>query len=199
MVFSDRFLGVLALACLVFPSLCEAAQGPDGNGQQGAAEQMQLQRSIRRVFPLETIWAEVVLNLDLPPEKIVQLRQAFQPYWDHRNQILQTAAETDRQSVRERVQILRQRLKTELSKHLTPEQMEQVSPLASANDVRSQERRPARNPKAAIYGKQRRVGDLEVGDHAPDFTLQSADGNEVVQLSASEGNREVVLIFGSYT
>ena len=194
MAFNDRFFGILAIACLVFPSLGEAAQGADGNDQQGVGpEQMQLQRTLRRAFPLETIWAEVVLNLDLPPEKIVQLRQAFQPYWDHRNQILQTATEADRRSVRERVQILRQRLKTELGKHLTPEQMETA--LTPANNVRSQER----NPKAVIYGKQRRVGDLQVGDDAPDFRLQSADGNGVVQLSAFEGNRDVVLIFGSYT
>lgn len=51
----------------------------------------------------------------------------------------------------------------------------------------------------AVYIKQRRVGDLQVGDEAPDFTLEAADGNKTVQLASFEGNREVVLIFGSYT
>jgi hypothetical protein len=51
----------------------------------------------------------------------------------------------------------------------------------------------------AIYKKQRRVGDLEVGDEAPDFTLKAADSSGTVQLSSFEVSREVVLIFGSYT
>ena len=58
------------------------------------------------------------------------------------------------------------------------------------------------NPKEdpnAIYKKQRRVGDLNVGDSAPDFTLEAADGSGSIQLSSFEGSREVVLIFGSYT
>ncbi len=53
--------------------------------------------------------------------------------------------------------------------------------------------------KRAVYIKQRRVGDLQVGDEAPDFTLEAADGSKTVQLASFEGNREVVLIFGSYT
>ena len=56
-----------------------------------------------------------------------------------------------------------------------------------------------RRQKQRTFGKQRRVGDLRVGDRAPDFTLKSVDGSETVQLSAFEGNRDVVLIFGSYT
>jgi len=53
--------------------------------------------------------------------------------------------------------------------------------------------------KIAYYAAQQRVGDLKVGDKAPDFQLEAADGNSVVQLSSFEGKREVVLIFGSYT
>ena len=53
--------------------------------------------------------------------------------------------------------------------------------------------------KRRFYNKQVRVGDLQVGDEAPDFQLTSADGKEVTQLSSFEGKRDVVLIFGSYT
>ena len=53
--------------------------------------------------------------------------------------------------------------------------------------------------KIAFYKQQQRVGDLQEGDEAPDFTLEAADGSKTVQLSSFEGEREVVLIFGSYT
>ena len=53
--------------------------------------------------------------------------------------------------------------------------------------------------KIAYYAAQKRVGDLQVGDEAPDFQLEMADGKQVVQLSSFEGHREVVLVFGSYT
>ena len=57
----------------------------------------------------------------------------------------------------------------------------------------------AERERIAQYKKQRRVGDLQVGDEAPDFKLESAGQKEVVQLSSFEGRRDVVLIFGSYT
>jgi len=57
----------------------------------------------------------------------------------------------------------------------------------------------AERERIAVYKKQKRVGDLEVGDKAPDFQLESADKKEVVQLSSFETKRDVVLIFGSYT
>jgi peroxiredoxin len=44
-----------------------------------------------------------------------------------------------------------------------------------------------------------RKGTVEVGDHAPDFTLQTLDGNASVQLATLNRERPVVLIFGSYT
>ena len=53
--------------------------------------------------------------------------------------------------------------------------------------------------RIAPYKKQKRVGDLQVGDEAPDFTLDAADGSKTVQLSSFKGKRDVVLIFGSYT
>ena len=56
-----------------------------------------------------------------------------------------------------------------------------------------------RKEKQKFYSKQQRVGDLKVGDEAPDFELKSVDGKEMVRLSSFEGKREVVLIFGSYT
>lgn len=57
----------------------------------------------------------------------------------------------------------------------------------------------AERERIGQYKKQRRVGDLRVGDDAPDFKLESAGQKEVVQLSSFEGKRDVVLIFGSYT
>ena len=39
----------------------------------------------------------------------------------------------------------------------------------------------------------------EVGQPAPDFTLQSRDGSETVTRSQFQGKRPLVLIFGSYT
>lgn len=45
-----------------------------------------------------------------------------------------------------------------------------------------------------------RAGTLQIGDHAPDFTLAKLDKTEHIQLSSlSAQGRPVVLIFGSYT
>jgi hypothetical protein len=47
--------------------------------------------------------------------------------------------------------------------------------------------------------KSARDGNLNVGDPAPDFRLQTLDQKSEVALSAFHGTRPVVLIFGSYT
>lgn len=44
-----------------------------------------------------------------------------------------------------------------------------------------------------------RAGSLQVGDHAPDFTLTSADHASTLHLAELRGKQPVVLIFGSYT
>jgi hypothetical protein len=44
-----------------------------------------------------------------------------------------------------------------------------------------------------------RAGHLAEGDLAPDFTLRRQGHSERVTLSASRGQRPVVLVFGSYT
>jgi len=45
-----------------------------------------------------------------------------------------------------------------------------------------------------------RGGDLRPGDVAPDFALQKlGTRNEAVRLSSFQGDRPVVLVFGSYT
>lgn len=44
-----------------------------------------------------------------------------------------------------------------------------------------------------------RRGTLEVGDTAPDFTLERQDKTETIRLSQFRGVRPVVLVFGSYT
>jgi hypothetical protein len=44
-----------------------------------------------------------------------------------------------------------------------------------------------------------RVGQLRIGDPAPDFLLDSADHQDRFQLSSLKGERPVVLVFGSYT
>ena len=44
-----------------------------------------------------------------------------------------------------------------------------------------------------------RRGDIEEGAPAPDFTLSSHDRARRVTLSSHQGDRPVVLVFGSYT
>jgi hypothetical protein len=44
-----------------------------------------------------------------------------------------------------------------------------------------------------------RGGSLQVGDLAPDFTLETADRTSEVTLSSFRGAKPVVLVFGSYT
>ncbi len=44
-----------------------------------------------------------------------------------------------------------------------------------------------------------RKGSLNVGDAAPDFSLESRDRKSRVQLSTFKGKKPVVLVFGSYT
>ena len=45
-----------------------------------------------------------------------------------------------------------------------------------------------------------RAGTLQVGDHAPDFTLSKLDKTDHIQLSSlTAQGKPVVLVFGSYT
>jgi hypothetical protein len=44
-----------------------------------------------------------------------------------------------------------------------------------------------------------RKGDLNAGDAAPDFSLETYDGKSKIQLSSFRGKKPVVLVFGSYT
>lgn len=44
-----------------------------------------------------------------------------------------------------------------------------------------------------------RSGRLKVGDAAPDFSLKTSDGSSSVRLSSFQGDKPVVLIFGSHT
>lgn len=53
-------------------------------------------------------------------------------------------------------------------------------------------------PFEALWDRAR-AGALKPGDSAPDFSLQTLDKSESIQLSALNKQRPVVLIFGSYT
>ena len=44
-----------------------------------------------------------------------------------------------------------------------------------------------------------REGNLNVGDEAPDFSLETYDKKSRVRLSDFRGKKPVVLVFGSYT
>ena len=44
-----------------------------------------------------------------------------------------------------------------------------------------------------------RRGNLKVGDAAPDFSLKTPDGSNLVKLSSFRGQKPVALIFGSHT
>lgn len=51
----------------------------------------------------------------------------------------------------------------------------------------------------ARYGTQRREGDLQVGQRAPDVSVVSLDGRSRMRLAESIGSKPLVLVFGSYT
>jgi peroxiredoxin len=44
-----------------------------------------------------------------------------------------------------------------------------------------------------------RAGSVNVGDMAPDFSLESPDHKSSFRLSSLRGEKPVVLVFGSYT
>jgi hypothetical protein len=44
-----------------------------------------------------------------------------------------------------------------------------------------------------------RAGNVNVGDMAPDFSLESPDHKSSFRLSSLRGEKPVVLVFGSYT
>jgi hypothetical protein len=44
-----------------------------------------------------------------------------------------------------------------------------------------------------------RAGNVDVGDMAPDFSLESPDHRSSFRLSSMRGEKPVVLVFGSYT
>jgi hypothetical protein len=44
-----------------------------------------------------------------------------------------------------------------------------------------------------------RAGTLNVGDHAPDFSLTTLDKTAKLSLASIRNNKPVVLVFGSYT
>ena len=46
---------------------------------------------------------------------------------------------------------------------------------------------------------QARAGHVQVGDHAPDFTLTKVDKSGAVHLAELNQTEPVVLVFGSYT
>lgn len=50
----------------------------------------------------------------------------------------------------------------------------------------------------AASAQLRRDGNLQVGDAAPDFTVQDVEGKQTVQLGKLKG-KPVVLLFGSCT
>ena len=44
-----------------------------------------------------------------------------------------------------------------------------------------------------------RAGNVNIGDMAPDFSLESPDHKASFRLSSLRGEKPVVLVFGSYT
>ena len=44
-----------------------------------------------------------------------------------------------------------------------------------------------------------RAGNVNIGDMAPDFSLESPDHKSTFRLSSLRGEKPVVLVFGSYT
>jgi hypothetical protein len=64
----------------------------------------------------------------------------------------------------------------------------------SSSDLLAQRPPGGRRP-----GDLRTESRLRVGDTAPDFKLQTMEGDRAVELSSFKGKRPVVLVFGSYT
>lgn len=56
-----------------------------------------------------------------------------------------------------------------------------------------------RNVVGMLLYDQRREGDLEVGDRAPDVVLGSLDGGGDARLEDFVGGKPLVLVFGSFT
>lgn len=56
-----------------------------------------------------------------------------------------------------------------------------------------------RNVIGMLRYDQRRDGDLNVGDRAPDALLVSLDGRTRQPLLAAAGSKPLVLVFGSFT
>jgi hypothetical protein len=72
---------------------------------------------------------------------------------------------------------------------------------AQSTESRSREQSGSR-PGEVITPPERRArpaDSLKVGDPAPDFTLPDLSGKKQVTLSQFQGQKPVVLVFGSYT
>jgi len=128
-----KVLSILALFISLSTSISHA---------QDYMQDTRIERAIIRSFPLEQIWANTLLKLNLSDKKIVRLRPVFQTFWDHRQQMLEGAKSEDRIKVRERTDALKYKLKQELSKHLEPGQVRAVispyPPLQNPSSPRSQ-------------------------------------------------------------
>jgi hypothetical protein len=66
--------------------------------------------------------------------------------------------------------------------------------------------RPGDGPKPAVLIRGLFAGELgsmnegpKVNDPAPDFTLETVDGKDTIQLAKRFGSKPVVLVFGSFT
>ena len=114
----DRVLFFIILG-LSFPSFA----------QEEHSDRSRLKADIAQNFPLEMIWAQVALTMDLEKGKILHIREFIQPYWSHRNQILENSTDGDREKLQERLKILRDRFIKELPKHLTEDQINHISVL----------------------------------------------------------------------
>ncbi len=53
--------------------------------------------------------------------------------------------------------------------------------------------------EATIWQKKYDAGAPKVGDQAPDFELFDIQGQNPIRLSSFQGQKPVVLIFGSFT
>ena len=60
-------------------------------------------------------------------------------------------------------------------------------------------RRPGQRRDMSRRGRQRQDDAPRIGDIAPVFTLQSPDGESETDISQFQGEKPVILIFGSYT
>ena len=113
---------ILLIVALISPLSMTTTQAKDTNSDP------RIERAILRAFPIEVVWANALLKLNLSDKKVIRLCEVFKTFWQHRQQMIEGATTDDRVLVRERTDALKRKLQEELAKHLEPGQILAIIP-----------------------------------------------------------------------